>query len=352
MRQEVEQGIFKIGTKHYEVTGEAGYKVDGSRSRFKRRVRGTLADARRVRATLYQPADSPQNTDITLNAFFDRFCDLHGKQVLRVTVDTYKAQYNAYLRKTLGSKPIGKITVVDCERVIYAAPSPAMHRKVYGLLRLLFNRAKAWGMIANSPVASIAPPKVPTKRTQRKCNTTEELKEIMKLINGEWFAPIIYVMVGSGARLSEACGLDGASIDRDNCLITINQTYRRVSEGVYELSSDMKTDRSERVVKVSHEIIERLPVTQGALVTLDGRRANGKQVYHAYKRFIDTTDIPYYPVKNFRHAFATEMLDNDKSTADVAYAMGHTNSYITDTYLDLEKRAGKVNSDVVGAALF
>lgn len=353
MREKIEQGIYKLEPKKYEIRGDAGFKSDGSRGQFKRVIHGTLQDARMERARMYRSPKVAQDSSITLDAFWDRFCELMSKTVDPITLDTYKKQYRIYIEKHLGARQLKRINVRDCEQCIYAAPSPAMQKKVHALLRLIFNKAIAWKDASTSPITDVPTPKVPSRRTKRKCNTTEELQEIMKLIEDEWFAPAIYIMVGSGARVSEACGLNGSKIDRKTRLITNDTVYKHVGKGKYELSEHSKTDDSSRIVKVSQEILDVLPDKEGPVVVWRGQRANGRQVRDAYRKFMNShKQIEYFPLKNFRHAFATEMLKGGASTADVAYAMGHTNSYITDTYFDLVREAGRVNSDVVGDRVF
>ena len=352
MPQKIEKGIYKLAPKKYEIRGDAGFRTDGSRGQFKRIVHGTLHEAREARAKMYRSPKAAQSSSITLDEFWDDFCAFMEKKVEPITLETYSYQYSCYVKPYLGTKHLKKISVQSCELCIYAAPSPSMQKKIHSLLRLLFNRAVSWKVVASSPIVDIPTPSVPSKRTQRKCNTAEEMRDIIELIEGQWFAPAIYIMIGCGARVSEACGLDGEQVDRENQLITLNQTFRRTNGATFELSSEMKTAGSERIVKVSHSIIERLPDVKGAIVTYEGKRATGIQVYRAYLRIMADSEIPYYPVKNFRHYFATEMLKNGATTADVAYAMGHSNSYITNTYIDLVREAGRVNSSIVADAIF
>ncbi|MCL2818414.1 MAG: site-specific integrase, partial [Actinomycetia bacterium] len=99
-------------------------------------------------------------------------------------------------------------------------------------------------------------------------------------------------------------------------------------------------------------VIERLPEDDGPVVLFQRKRATGYQVSNAYRRFMKDVDIDYYPVKNFRHAFATEMLAGGASTSEVASAMGHTNYYITEAYLDLSRSALNIPSEIVGDIFF
>lgn len=64
-----------------------------------------------------------RDAKMPLNEYFDFWMETFAKSGRKATTCTnYKAYYNTYIKNTIGEKPIGKITKVDCQKIINDMP--------------------------------------------------------------------------------------------------------------------------------------------------------------------------------------------------------------------------------------
>src|SRR5262245_14106829 len=126
--------------------------LTGSRRRIVRTVRGTKADAERVRAELLLDVGNGRaeaRGRARLNDVIERWLDHAGPALAPKTLYNYRRIHDRYLRAGLGSRSIDRIGPVDLDD-LYAALraddlSPKSIRNVHALLRRAFGQAVRWG---------------------------------------------------------------------------------------------------------------------------------------------------------------------------------------------------------------
>jgi len=112
--------------------------------------------------------------------------------------------------------------------------------KVYAVLHNLFKAALLDDTIDRNPMDKVPRPrksKDAALPTEHKAFTAEETRYILRCLDGEplkWRA-FILLLIDTGCRRGEACGLQWQSVDFDTNTITIERNLQYTSErGVYE----------------------------------------------------------------------------------------------------------------------
>ena len=151
--------------------------------------------------------------------------------------------------------------------------------KVYAVLHNLFKAALLDDTIDRNPMDKVPRPrksKDAALPTEHKAFTAEETRYILRCLDGEplkWRA-FILLLIDTGCRRGEACGLQWQSVDFDTNTITIERNLQYTSErGVYEtLPKNGKTrvvDISSDVAALLQELRQSQPVTVRWVFTQD-----------------------------------------------------------------------------------
>ena len=194
---------------------------------------------------------------------------------------------------------------------------------------------------------------------KRDALTNEQVNALLDFITNDstysrhldWFI----VLLGTGVRISEFCGLTKADLDFENRLITINKQLLRRKDG----SKYMKNPKSaagNRVIAMSdavcnslHNIIEQrncgtvepmidghcgfLMLTKGdkPVIAADLESIMRRAV-NKYNRKHPDNPLPRITPHTFRHTLCSNLLNRGMSAANVAAMMGHDNPTTTMKY--------------------
>ena len=180
---------------------------------------------------------------------------------------------------------------------------------------------------------------------------------------------MIKLLLYTGMRRGEICGLEWSDIDFDNCLIDINKSLLYLPEmGVFESST--KNVSSKRVIKVSAQLIEMLKeykLWQGReAIKLGDKYQFSNRVFSSWNgsdinpgsltkylsRFVSNNDLPYISVHGLRHTNASIMIANHIPVTTAAKRLGHsTSSTTTRIYAHAIKSADANAAEVIEITL-
>lgn len=194
-----------------------------------------------------------------------------------------------------------------------------------------------------------------SKKSNKGRELTEHEAEVLLdyLNNSEDTAAIrnrgfIKLLLGTGLRISELCGLTVDDIDMENRELTVNKQLHR-KYGYYTVD-DVKSEAGNRVVPLTDMAIEGLedifkqydPVeayisgyTGFILPNSKGMPAERNSLYKKYKNIAAKLDAEFgtklseTSLHSLRHTFCSKLIRSGVSIKVVQYIMGHSNANTT-----------------------
>jgi len=329
---------------------------DNGKRRQKRRQGFTTKDlAQRALVAelskIHQDAtiDSTDTVAQYLTAWLDRL-DKSGT-VKRTTVVARAGHLNRYVIPRIGQIQLNKLKPQHVA---------AMYADLVNHGRI--NNAKSSGLSAKS---------VELPRYEKPDITPYDESQVRQLLEhanrtGDYFAPIWRLLIVSGMRRGELCGLKWSNVDMLGGTITISETRLNVDGRI--ISESPKTRQSRRTVSLDAGTINELTkfrnlqddakVRLGSwhsayvLTDLDGQPVNPDRVSRLFKRACANAGLPVPRLHDTRHTAVTLGISSGVPIHVVAGRVGHANVTTTlNTYSHFLPRADKLAADVIGAAV-
>ena len=225
---------------------------------------------------------------------------------------------------------------------------------VRGVLRPAFEMAIEDDILRRNPFTFKITDVVPNDTVPRKALTHDEKEKFLAYVledkcRRKYYDEIV-ILLGTGMRISELCGLTKSDIDFSKRRIRIERQLTRTKEGEYYIEKP-KTKSGERYIPMSDTVYQAFqrviqnrklrrvePVVQGCVGFLfldkDGKPKVAGHLEHAMKRIVDNynnshTDKLEVTPHILRHTFCTDMAASGMNLKDLQYVMGHADAYTT-----------------------
>ena len=195
-----------------------------------------------------------------------------------------------------------------------------------------------------------------------------QVRQLLEHANrtGDYFAPIWRLLIVSGMRRGELCGLKWSNVDMVDGTITISETRLNVDGQI--IVETPKTRQSRRIVSLDsgtigelakfHNLQDDAKIRLGSwhsdyvLTDLDGQPVNPERVSRLFKRACANAGLPVPRLHDTRHTAVTLGISSGVPIHVVAGRVGHANVTTTlNTYSHFLPRADKLAADVIGAAI-
>lgn len=212
-------------------------------------------------------------------------------------------------------------------------------------LKLMFDCAMKYNLIANNPMLNVKAPPVPRKNPE--ALTRQELKNFYEGMQKEPldFQCMLQLFIETGVRLGECLGLQWDDIDLNDAVIHIRRNVSYTSKSKLQVGSP-KTANSIRTIPIGMRLVDRLmqyreqmqmkfPNTESGKAFLFPNRSSVFQprypdsVTKRVKRFGEREGIPKCKPHILRHTCATYMIESGAPTKDVQYILGHSDASTT-----------------------
>ena len=254
-------------------------------------------------------------------------------------------------------------------------------RHYHDAISIVLQTAVYWGIIAQNPAERVKPPKV--ERKEALCLQDTDIPIVLAALKKEpikWRAIVLLLLV-SGIRRGELCGLEWKVIDFKNKLIDIRRTSQYVS-GMGIIEKGPKTRSSNRVMKLPDTIFEllkeykhwqnkerlklgdqwlRLVPIKHADGSVEKRKndrvftqENGSPIFPDSvtswtKKFCRCNDLPLFTPHVLRHSNVSLQIANGVPLRTVSQRAGHSQlSTTTDIYAHAIKTRDAMAADVMG----
>ena len=314
--------------------------------------------------------------DPTLTSLLDRWMD-HITSLGRA--DTTLYHYRQYIDReivpVLGSIRLSRLKALDIDRLYgnlrKRGLAPATIRQVHAILRASLNQAERWGLVQRNVAKLASAPSQPQR--EQHPPTVEEVRTLVRAAAAldPLFGLYIRVMVATGARRAEVCGLRWSDVDFDAGTLNVARSYT-VVPGV---RGDRPTKtRSTRLVILDPITLDGLRSGLELSVALaaqfgfaaDARRAGyvftddpaGTTAWRpdtANARWVkarSAVGLTGIRLHDLRHFQATQLLDAGVPVPTVAARLGHADGTTTmKIYAHRTRRADQEAADVVARLL-
>lgn len=309
-----------------------------------------------------------------------------------LTVKHYKAQVETHIKPALGAVKLsqlsphsiqgfyndllksgrtipvynehGKIVKKDGKALTEQVPMSAKSvRNIHGILTKALSVAVSIGYIKANPADRVTLPRVEKKEIHPL--TDEQVKDFLKVAEGDEYGIILKVILFTGLREAEATGLTWDTVDfKAGTIKVCKQLQKRpLADGGFTFAP-LKNDKI-RIVKPAPfvlELLERRRKEQIAqrfrageswqgwanveeqktalvFTTATGTNLCPQTVYNHYKKLAARIGAPESRVHDLRHTFAVLSLQNGDDIKTVQGNLGHaTAAFTLDVYGHVSER--------------
>ncbi len=222
------------------------------------------------------------------------------------------------------------------------APATILHH--YRVLSTVMTAAMQDGFIPDNPMRRVKAPRV--GKQKRTFLDDEEAKRLIYLVREKAphpFDMIVIMLLQTGMRRGECCGLTWSDIDFEHNTISINKSILYLpSRGVYE--DTPKNESSVRIIKVGGKFMNELrrykewQESLAAKVNESGREwENTGRVFSSntggninpgtvtswFHKFVNDNELSYVSIHGLRHTNATLMIAQGTPITTAAQRLGH-----------------------------
>lgn len=222
-----------------------------------------------------------------------------------------------------------------------ACLSPKTIRHHHALISSIMETAVEWQVITDNPCNRIQAPKA-GKPDPRYLDEVQAA-HLLELLEGQnrQYQNIIRLLLFTGLRRGEVCGLEWDDIDFENHIVNVCRSSLYIPEkGVFQ--DVTKNDSSTRSIKVTDTVLDILQDqrrwqaeqqlrvgdkwrnSSRIFVSMMGGNIHPDSVTSWFHRFISQTDLPQISIHSLRHTNVTLQINCGVPVTTIAARLGHS----------------------------
>lgn len=350
----------------------------GKYRKVSRNVRGTKADARKVRDALRQERDGGLSVDAaktSLGEFLNDWVEnrKESNELAHATISNYERYVRTWISPFLGSvvvKDLKPLTVETWHRdARKAGATPRTLQAAHKVLKMALKDAVRYGLALTNPCEMVKTPKAEERK--RGYLEPDEVRRMLDVLDKQaetGFTMAVRLGLATGARRGEVLGLQWRDIDFEACSVSIVRSLAQVDGAknsglpAKQLKST-KTENGKRRVAIDEgtarrltmwkdqqrEELEKLGVRQRqdtpVCCSLCGSEFDGVRAFagktldpqafsSAFRKFCEAHGFKSTTGKTLcfhelRHTQATLLLSYGEDVVSVSGRLGHASPSIT-----------------------
>lgn len=233
----------------------------------------------------------------------------------------YESAWRLHVMPVFGGMDMSAISVELVDKWLACFDSAGAARKAWAVLRAILRRAIRWNLLdvditrrdIQLPAKPHYEPRILTIRQQR---------TLLRGFYGHLLEAWLICAVSCGLRTEEGYGLEWSDIDLRAGVLHIERGLQWVSG--HEVVVPPKTELSDRFLPLPRFAVRRLrEIRNGRKGRIIGD-LTPSQAARRYASWCKKESLPYVPVQNLRHSWATNALEAGVNIAVVSKFLGHT----------------------------
>lgn len=240
---------------------------------------------------------------------------------------------------------------------------------LHRLLSSILEKAVKWQVLLYNPCGRVEAPKL--ERKEAVYLDEVQAQELLTCLQAEplQYRTMVTLLLYSGMRRGELCGLEWSHIDFDNGIIDICKSSLYLTDrGVFDDTT--KTESSKRVIKIPVAALEILKEHRKEQIKsrlklgdqwIDSDKVftqwNGKPIHPDtitgwFSRFIKKNNLPPIHLHSLRHTNATLLIASGADLRTVSKRLGHSNMTTTGNIYahaikSADERAAELLNDIL-----
>lgn len=340
-RKAIDRELAKVSAE-FERQCKAGEILNRQERKEKAAAEAAAAEAARL------AAEAEAAKIVTLKQYVERvYMPALTVKCSENTRSSYQGNFDNWIFPALGAIKLRDVSSKEIDALLLDMQSQGKAHgtviKVYTILSSVFKKAYMADEIEKNPMDKVqrpAPRKDEIKSTEAEAYTVEEMRYILECLDSEplkWQA-LIRLLIDSGMRRGECCGLKWSNINFKECQITItgNLCYTP-QKGVYLDTPKNGKTRSVDVDPDVMELLRRLRQEQAskALSAYVFTQENSAEPMHPQsptrylKKFAERYGIEDLHPHKLRHSFASIAITNGADVASISETLGHSDKAVT-----------------------
>jgi len=281
--------------------------------------------------------------NVTFYELCKQYWEMHGKNLrtkglLKTNEDGTNSGMIEIWKTGLGNLMLSELTQHKIEkflseRIDEKKLSTSTYNRHLSMLKAMLNKGKEWGLLLESPAASIKKRKEDSGRTR-----FLSAEEVQALLNGasEIFRPLLITALHTGMRRGELLSLQWQDVNLHTRIITV-QHSKSGKKRMIPLDDTV------------HETLKKLPSRFGKGIVFPSSR-NGKDALtdtnKTFTRLIEKVELKDVRFHDLRHTFASHLVMSGVDLVTVQQLLGHAHISMTMRYAHLapEHRAKAVKA--------
>lgn len=389
--------IVRKGERKFLLRAYRGLTSAGKRVYFTQIFKGTADDARKrldqiltdisngIEPTRIIPEpQKPSEPPTTVSDALDRWLKhkANGRKARPRTLANYQWMFDAYVKPTLGDKPIVEVSELDIQDLysnLLDGPrngqqgpkiGPKTLRNLHKALEPALDRAVSWKLLTENPAAHIELPA--WNREEARYLTPDQTRDFLTAASTDKWHVAFLLALEIGSRPNELLALKWADVDWERGTVRIARSLYWPKGGGFEFTKP-KTERSIRTKTISTMAVEAL--RQHRRLQLEQRMEQGADYQDLnlifatelgtpllwrnlgrrhLKPLLATAGIPSagFSLYSLRHTHCALRIVNGDNLLAIARDMGTSVSMIDLTYGHVARPLSKASSDRMAQLLY
>lgn len=266
----------------------------------------------------------------TLGEYLKEWLPAHARSIRSSTRRSYEGHIRVHIDPVLGGIPLGKLAPRDVRRLIgdlerKDCSAGTIHLVVRTLSSAL-HQAISDRIIVDNATRGVRLPRI--EREPVRALTRADADAILTATERKWLGPLVRLLLGSGIRLGEACGLDQRDLLLEAGFIRVRVSKTGVR--AVPISDDAVNALRESLAAAPRRGPDE-PVFFGPRRNRAGHRdrLDGSSASHALPRILEKAGLGHLAPHALRHGAATLMLADGAPMRVIAEQLGHRNPALT-----------------------
>jgi len=306
---------------------------------------------------------------VTLGEWIKRWMEVYKRLEVEVTsYDFYETLINCHIIPTLGEIELQKLRPMDIQKM-YAEKikngrldgsgglAAETVRRIHNILHGALGQAVKEGLVTRNVADAVEPPKI--IKGEVRPLSREQVDRFLEFAGKDRLYALFVMAVGTGLRRGELLGLKWENVDFEKGTATVKWTVARVKKrdgGPKKTELKLKQPKRNkyRTVALAKFVLQALKIHKArqneerlffgpkyhnndlVFCTEDGRLMDPRNFTRRYTRLMKAAGLDHTRFHNWRHTFATVLLEMGEHPKVVQEMLGHSKIAITlDTYSHL-----------------